>query len=80
MTNFDFERYTLGLTPQREVPGLLPPSDNRPADIFLHEWSAGRSTGHNFTAINARQAANIEGCPKDGAHAVNHAVAMKLHR
>ena len=67
-----------GLAPQREVPGLLPPSEDRPADVFLRGWSSGKSACLDFTATNALQAATLEGCAEDGSFAVDRAVATKL--
>ena len=66
------------LGPQKEVENLLPPSSDPPADVFLWNWSAGRSACLDLTATNVLQAATVAGCAEDGAHAVQAAVDRKV--
>ena len=67
-----------GLGPQKEVDNLLPPSVDRPADVFIRNYTNGRSTCLDLTGTNALQAATVEGCAEDGAHAVEVAVTRKI--
>ena len=69
-----------GLGPQKEVDGLLPPSVDRPADVFLRGWTTGKDTCLDVTATNALQAATVAGCSEDGDFAVNRAVEAKLRK
>ena len=66
-----------GLGPQKEVDSLLPPSVDRPADVFLRGWTSSKNTCLDVTATNALQAATVAGCAEDGTYAVNEAVAWK---
>ena len=67
-----------GLGPVKEAMGLLANSEDRPTDILLRGWSAGRDTCLDFTATNGCQAATVDGCAVDGAHAVEEAHTRKL--
>ena len=67
-----------GLGPQKEVDNLLPPSVDRPADMFIRNYTNGKSTCLDLTATNALQAATVDGCAEDRAHPVQVAVDRKV--
>ena len=69
-----------GLAPVREAEGLIAGSTDRPADVLLRGWQAGRDTALDFIATNALQAATVVGCATDGAFAVEHAHDAKLRK
>ena len=54
------------LGPQKEPPGLLPGSDDRPADILLPFWSQGKDTALDITVVNPLQGALIDQVAMDG--------------
>ena len=63
------------LNPAREVRGLLPGSDARPADVFLPSWDKGRDAALDVTVISPLQQNLIDRC------AMNHDLALETaHR
>ena len=68
------------MAPVREPEGLLEGSDDRPADVFLPAWSNGKGACLDFTCTSAMQAALVEGCAVDGAHAAEHAHQLKVRK
>ena len=66
------------LGPQKEPPGLLPGSDDRPADILLPIWSQGKDTALDITVVNPLQGALIDQVAQDGEAGVRHAFNAKM--
>ena len=66
------------LGPQKEPPGLLPGSDDRPADILLPFWSQGKDTALDITVVNPLQGALIDQVAQDGESGVRHAYNSKM--
>ena len=66
------------LGPQKEPPGLLPGSDDRPADILLPFWSQGKDTALDITVVNPLQGALIDQVAQDGDGGVRHAFNAKM--
>ena len=69
-----------GLGPVKEPDGLLPGSDDRPADILLPFWTNGRDTALDFTVVNPLQDALVRRSAEEGSSAVNHAHNIKLRK
>ena len=66
------------LGPQKEPPGLLPGSDDRPADILLPFWSQGKDTALDITVVNPLQGALVDQVAQDGDGGVRHAFNAKM--
>ena len=69
-----------GLGPVKEPDGLLPGSDDRPADVLIPVWSGGRDTALDFTVVNPLQEALVNAASEDGSSAVEHAHQLKLRK
>ena len=69
-----------GLGPTKEPDGLLPGSDDRPADVLIPFWSGGRDTALDFTVVNPLQAALVRRAANDGESAVEHAHRGKMRK
>ena len=69
-----------GLGPTKEPDGLLPGSDDRPADLLIPFWSSGRDTALDFTVVNPLQAALVGRTAQDGGSAVEHAHRGKVRK
>ena len=50
----------------QETANLLPDSNNRPADLFLPNFTNGRGTCIDFTCTNSLQEATMVGCVDNG--------------
>ena len=68
------------LAPQKEPSGLLPGSDDRPADIFLPYWSQGKDTALGITVVNPLQGALIEQVAEEGDSGVRHTFNTKMSK
>ena len=69
-----------GLGPSRGPDGLLPGSDDRPADLLIPHWCSGQDAALDFTAVNPLQAALVRGASQDGGSAVDHAHRAKCRK
>ena len=69
-----------GLGPTREPDGLLPGSDDRPADILIPHWCSGKDAALDFTVVNPLQAALVRGSSQDGGSAVEHTHKAKCRK
>ena len=69
-----------GLGPSREPDGLLPGSDDRPADLLIPFWTGGQDTALDFTVVNPLQSALVRQTAKEGGSAVAHAHGVKLKK
>jgi hypothetical protein len=68
------------LGPLKEPDGLLPGSDDRPADILLPNWTQGRGTALDVTVVNPLQAALVRRTAEEGEAAVQHAHNTKVQK
>ena len=69
-----------GLGPTKEPDGLLPGSDDRPADVLIPFWSGCRDMALDFTVVNPLQAALVRRAANDGESAVEHANRGKMRK
>ena len=68
------------LGPVREPDGLLPGSDDRPADILIPYRSQGRDTAFDITVVNSLQSSLVSRVAEEGSHAVNYAYKNKQNK
>ena len=68
------------LGPLKEPAGLLPGSDDRPADILLPYWSKGTDTALDITVVNPLQVGLVVRVSQEGDHAVEHAHQAKMRK
>ena len=64
--------------PVREADGLLPGSNDRPADVLLRYWHQGRDACLDVTVVNPLCASLVDKVAKDGDAGVGHAHKAKL--
>ena len=69
-----------GLGPVREPAGLLPGSDDRPADVLIPFWTNGQDTALDVTVVNPLQAALVVRASQDGQSAVESAHDGKVRK
>ena len=68
------------LGPIREPDGLLPGSDERPADLLIPYWHNGKDAAIDFTVVNPLQAALVGKVAQEGAAGVAKAHQDKLRK
>ena len=66
------------LGPSKEPDGLLPGSDDRPADVLIPFWTQGRDTALDITVVNPLQSALLHRSSQDGGSAVAEAYNRKM--
>ena len=69
-----------GLGPRREPDGLLPGSDDRPADVLIPFWTGGQDTALDVTVVNPLQDALVARASQDGSSAVESAHRGKARK
>ena len=69
-----------GLGPVREPAGLLPGSDDRPADVLIPFWTNGQDTALDVTVVNPLQAALVVRTSQEGQSAVESAHMGKVRK
>ena len=69
-----------GLGPRKEPDGLLPGSDDRPADVLIPFWTSGKDTALDITVVNPLQTALVTRASQDGNSAVEHAHMGKARK
>ena len=69
-----------GLGPVREPAGLLPGSDDRPADVLIPFWTNGQDTAWDVTVVNPLQAALVVRTSQAGQSAVESAHMGKVRK
>ena len=69
-----------GLGPVREPPGLLPGSDDRPADVLIPFWTNGQDTALDVTVVNPLQAGLVVRASQEGQSAVESAHYGKVRK
>ena len=68
------------LRPRKELDGLLPGVDERPADVLLPYWTHGKDTATHVTVVNALQSALAGRVAADGSYAVAHSHSTKVKK
>ena len=68
------------LGPQKEPAGLIPGSDERPADVFFPFWTQGKDTALDITVVNPLQAGLVQRTSRDGGSGVEHAYLIKMRK
>ena len=68
------------LGPSREPDGLLPGSDERPADLFIPFWHKGKDAAIDFTVVNPLQAALVTKVAAEGKAGVLKAHNDKIRK
>lgn len=58
------------LAPRKEVPSLIPGTQNRPADVYLPCWKRGRPAALDITVISTMQKATIQSAAENQGHAL----------
>ena len=58
------------LNPLKEMPGLVPDSQSRPADIYIANWIDGRKMAFDVSVVSPTQAAILH-------HAADSAIEMR---
>ena len=69
-----------GLGPRKEPDGLLPGSDDRPADVLIPFWTGGQDTALDVTVVNPLQTALVTRASQDGESAVDSAHRTKARK
>ena len=67
-----------GLSPQKEVRGLLPGTDLRPADVLIPRWTAGRDTALDVSIIHPFQQATCAREANDPGFSLRFAYDNKM--
>ena len=65
---------------QKDSAGLLPETDDRPADVLLLHWSQGKDTALYITVVNPLQGSLVHQVAKKGLRGVQHAFQAKMAR
>ena len=60
--------------------GLLPGSNNRPADLLIPHWCSGKDAALEFTTVNPLQAALVRGASQKVESAVDQAHRVKCRK
>ena len=66
------------LAPRKEVPSLIPGTQNRPADVYLPCWKRGRPAALDITVISTMQQSTIQSAAEIQGHALHVAEARKF--
>ena len=66
------------LNPAREIRGLLPGSEARPADVFLPSWVKGHDAALDVTVISPLQQNLVDRCANDNSLALDTAHRRKM--
>ena len=56
--------------PRKEVPSLIPGTQNRPADVYLPCWKRGRPAALDITVISTMQKSTIRSAAENQGHAL----------
>ena len=68
------------LGPRKEPAGLLPGSDDRPADVLLPFWVNGKDAALDISIVNPMQQALVEQVARDGNCGVQHSFNTKVRK
>ena len=68
------------LGPRKEPAGLLPGSDDRPADVLLPFWSNGKDAALDISIVNPLQQALVGQVARDGDSGVKHSFNLKVRK
>ena len=68
------------LGPRKEPAGLLPGSDDCPADVLLPFWANGKDAALDISIVNPLQQALVEQVARDGNCGVQHSFNTKVRK
>ena len=68
------------LGPKKEPAGLLPGSDDRPADVLLPFWVNGKDAALDISIVNPMQQALLHQVARDGDSGVQHSFNTKVRK
>ena len=68
---------TAALAPQRELPNLIPGSQDRPADIYIGTWKRGRPAAFDVTVISPLQSSTVKNAASEPSSALELATRRK---
>ena len=66
------------LGPRKEPAGLLPGSDDRPADVLLPFWANGKDAALDVSVVNPLQQQLVGQVAREGEKGVQHAFNIKV--
>ena len=66
------------LGPRKEPAGLLPGSDDRPADVLLPFWANGKDAALDISVVNPLQQELVRKVARDGESGVQHSFNIKM--
>ena len=58
------------LSPTMEMPGLVPGSQSRPADVFIPSWTNGKKTAFDISVVSPTQDAIVDRASSFAAAAI----------
>ena len=68
------------LGPRKEPAGLLPGSDDRPADVLLPYWTNGKDAALDISIVNPLQQALVGQVAREGDSGVQHSFNLKVRK
>ena len=68
------------LGPRKEPAGLLPGSDDRPADVLLPYWANGKDAALDISIVNPLQQALVGQVAREGSSGVQHSFNLKVRK
>ena len=68
------------LGPRKEPAGLLPGSDDRPADVLLPFWANGKDAALDISIVNPMQQALVGQVAREGDSGVQHTFNVKVRK
>lgn len=74
------EAQRAGLNPKKELPGLIPGTQARPADVFVEEWIDGRKVAFDVSVVSPTQDAIIDRAAEHPAAAIEMRKSEKIRR
>ena len=66
------------LGPRKEPAGLLPGSDDRPADVLLPFWANGKDAALDISVVNPLQQELVRKVARDGESGVQHSFNIRM--
>ena len=66
------------LSPRREEPFLMPSGMERPADIYIPNWTAGKDTAIDVTVISPLQHCEVRKAAQEAGSALEHRFDTKM--
>ena len=72
------EAQSASLNPTKEMPGLIPGSQSRPADVFVENWIDGRKTAFDVSVVSPTQDAILLRAAETPAAAIEMRKSTKM--